>query len=102
MLFLKSLDLEYHNLDPERGLYRGLQQEGAVHDLLSEHEITQAMEFAPVGTRAQIRGQMIAQNAENIKSIHWTGIEFSDGETLDLTGVIHSEDVENILTAGNS
>ena len=100
--WLKSLDLEYHNLDPERGLYRGLQQEGAVHDLLSEHEITQAMEFAPVGTRAQIRGQMIAQNAENIKSIHWTGIEFSDGETLDLTGVIHSEDVENILTAGNS
>ncbi len=100
--WLKSLDLEYHNLDPDRGLYRGLQQEGAVHSLLTENEIIRAMESPPEGTRAQIRGQAVAQDVENIKSIHWTGIEFANGEVLDLTGVIHSEDVENILTAGNS
>ena len=95
--WLKSLDLEYHNLDPDRGLYRGLQQEGSVYSLLSENEIARAVESPPEGTRAQIRGQAVAQDAENIKSIHWTGVEFANGEVLDLTGVISSEEVENIL-----
>ena len=95
--WLKSLDLEYHNLDPERGLYLGLQQEGAVHSLLNEKEIARAMESPPDGTRAKIRGQAVAQDAENIKSIHWTGVEFASGELLDLTGVICPEEVESIL-----
>jgi proteasome accessory factor A len=99
--WLKSLDLEYHNLDSDRGLYRGLQQEGAVHSLLSENEINRAMEFPPEGTRAQLRGQMVAQDAENIKSIHWTGVEFNNREVLDLTGVICPEDVEKILQSRN-
>ncbi|MBC8287661.1 MAG: proteasome accessory factor PafA2 family protein [Nitrospinae bacterium] len=96
---LKSLDLEYHNLDPDRGLYRGLQQEGEVYSLLSEEEIVRAIESPPAGTRAQIRGQAVAQGAENIKRIHWTGVEFVNGEILDLTGVISSEEVEAILNS---
>ena len=94
---LKSLDLEYHNLDPDRGLYRGLQQEGDVYSLLNEEEIAHATESPPLGTRAQIRGQAVAQSADNIKRIHWTGVEFANGEVLDLTGVISSEEVEKFL-----
>jgi Pup amidohydrolase len=94
---LKSLDLEYHNLDPDRGLYRGLEQEGDVYSLLSEEEIVRAVDSPPIGTRAQIRGQAVAQAAENIKRIHWTGVEFESGEILDLTGVISSEEVEEML-----
>lgn len=97
---LKSLDLEYHNLDPDRGLYRGLEQEGEVCSLLSEEEIVRAVESPPEGTRAQVRGQAVAQSAENIKRIHWTGVEFTNGEILDLTGVIESEEVEEILNSG--
>ncbi len=95
--WLKSLDLEYHNLDPDRGLYLGLQKEGAVHSLLTEKEVALAMELPPEGTRAQIRGQIVAQDSENVKSIHWTGVEFANGEILDLTGVIHPEEVETVL-----
>ena len=94
---LKSLDLEYHNLDPDRGLYRALQQEEEVYSLLTEKETARAIEFPPEGTRAQIRGQAVAQEAENIKRIHWTGVEFANGDILDLTGVIGSEEVEKIL-----
>ena len=97
--WVKSLDLEYHNLNPDRGLYRGLQQEGAVYTLLDEKEIARAMESPPKGTRAQIRGQVVKQDAENIKRIHWTGVELENGEILDLTGVIRPEEVENILNA---
>jgi Pup amidohydrolase len=85
---LKSLDLEYHNLNSDRGLYRGLQQEGDVFSLLSEEEIARAVESPPVGTRAQIRGQAVAQ-----------GVEFANGEILDLTGVIGPEEVEEILNS---
>jgi Pup amidohydrolase len=95
---LKSLDLEYHNLDPDRGLYLGLQQGEEVYSLLNEQEIVHAIESPPEGTRAQIRGQAVSQDAGNIESIHWTRVEFSSGEILDLTGVIGSEEVEKVFS----
>ena len=91
---LQSLDLEYHNLDPDRGLYRGLEQENHVYSLLTEEEINCAIEFPPAGTRAKIRGDAVNKESEKIKSIHWTGIEFKNGDVVDLTGVISKEDVE--------
>ena len=96
---LQSLDLEYHNLDPDRGLYRGLEQENEVFSLLTEKEISRAIEFPPEGTRAKIRGDAVSKESEKIKSIHWTGIEFKNGDVLDLTGVISQEDVEKIYVA---
>ena len=93
---LQSLDLEYHNLDPDRGLYRGLEQENGVFSLLTEKEISRAIEFPPEGTRAKIRGDAVSKESEKIKSIHWTGIEFKNGDVLDLTGVISQEDLEKV------
>ena len=95
---LQSLDLEYHNLDPDRGLYRGLEQENHVYSLLTEEEINCAIEFPPAGTRAKIRGDAVNKESEKIKSIHWTGIEFKNGDLVDLTGVISKEDVEKNYT----
>jgi len=91
---LQSLDLEYHNLDLDRGLYRGLEQENGVFSLLTEKEISRAIEFPPEGTRAKIRGDAVSKESEKIKSIHWTGIEFKNGDVLDLTGVISQKDLE--------
>ena len=96
---LQSLDLEYHNLDPDRGLYRGLEQENHVYSLLTEEEINCAIEFPPAGTRAKIRGDAVNKESEKIKSIHWTGIEFKNGDLVDLTGVISKEDVEKTHSA---
>ena len=96
---LQSLDLEYHNLDPDRGLYRGLEQENHVYSLLTEEEINCAIEFPPAGTRAKIRGDAVNKESEKIKSIHWTGIEFKNGDVVDLTGVISKEDVEKTHSA---
>ena len=96
---LQSLDLEYHNLDPDRGLYRGLEQENEVFSLLTEKEISRAIEFTPEGTRAKIRGDAVSKESEKIKSIHWTGVEFKNGDVIDLTGVISQEDVEKIYVA---
>ena len=97
---LQSLDLEYHNLDPDRGLYRGLEQENEVYSLLTEEEISRAIEFPPEGTRAKIRGEAVRKESEKIKKIHWTGIEFNNGDVLDLTGAISQEDVGRVHVTG--
>ena len=97
---IQSLDLEYHNLDPDRGLYRGLEQEKEILLLLSEKEISRAIEFPPQGTRAKIRGDFVSKAGEKIKSIHWTGIEFENGDLLDLTGVISQEEVGKTHVTG--
>jgi proteasome accessory factor A len=49
---LHSLDLEYHNLDPEQSLFGALQQDGMMLRLLTEEEIRRAMREPPANTRA--------------------------------------------------
>ncbi len=94
---LQSLDLEYHNLDPERGLYYGLRDEGSVTGLIEPETVAAAVHQAPRDTRARIRGQVVEQELDRIKNIHWTGIEFHNGDYLDLSGIISREDVVQAL-----
>jgi len=96
---LQSVDLEYHNIDPDRGLYYGMQQAGEVTGLIPEKRIEKALDTPPKGTRAEIRGQMVDRELDRIKKIHWTGIEFDNGDTLDLTDIILPEDVERMLNS---
>ena len=56
---LKSLDLEYHNLHPEKSLYYGLLQEGRVPRLTTDKVIDLAMEHAPRNTRAYGRSELV-------------------------------------------
>ena len=97
---IQSLDLEYHNLDPDRGLYRGLEQEKEVLSLFTEKEISGAIKFPPQETRAKIRGDVVSKESKKIKSVHWTGIEFENGDLLDLTGVISQEEVGKTHVTG--
>jgi proteasome accessory factor A len=96
---LQSLDLEYHNMDPERGLFYGLQQNQAVLELVPEVEIQKAMHQPPAGTRARIRGGVVDREPDQVKKIHWTGIEFMNGDFLDLSDVITQDDVEQVLNS---
>ena len=91
--WMKSLDLEYHNIDAERGLFRGLEQEGRVARFFSEEAVEEAMTRPPSDTRARLRGEAVAHRADEIKGIHWTAVEFKDGSVLEMSDVIHPEDV---------
>jgi proteasome accessory factor A len=97
--WIKSLDLEYHNLDPERGLYRGLEQNGAVYSMLPEDEVLRAIKQPPEDTRALVRGLAVKHSAGKIKNIHWTGIEFTDGSFIDLSQTVSSADVERLINS---
>jgi proteasome accessory factor A len=56
---LKSLDLEYHNLNPEKGLYYGLIEEGRAPRLTTDRAVELAADHAPKNTRAYGRGELI-------------------------------------------
>ncbi len=56
---LKSLDLEYHNLHPERGLYYGLEDEGRGPRLTTDKGVRLAQDNPPRNTRAFGRGELV-------------------------------------------
>ena len=97
--WIKSLDLEYHNIDPERGLYRGLEQTGDLYSMFSKDEVQKAITQPPEDTRALVRGLAVTHGTKKIKNIHWTGIEFTDGNFIDLSQTITSADLEHLINS---
>ena len=75
--WLASLDLEYHNLDPERGLFFGLEAEGRTTTISLEEDILKAMKQGPIDTRGGLRGLCIQRFGNDIASIQWEGVQFN-------------------------
>jgi proteasome accessory factor A len=77
---LQSLDLEYHNVDPEAGLYLGLEQEGQVRRVVTDEEIARAVTSPPSGSpRALVRGLAVAKFAEAVQEVTWSRMTLGDG-----------------------
>ena len=77
--WLQAIDLEYHNLRPEAGLYHELVRQGSMRRLVTEEEIKQAIFAPPEETRAYFRGRAVARFDAQIKSIQWDEVVFADG-----------------------
>ncbi len=74
------LDLAYHDVVRERGLYHLLARQGRVQTLLDEDEITQAMTEPPATTRAALRGRFIreAKAARRDYTVDWVHLKLND------------------------
>lgn len=57
--WMASLDLEYHNLNPSRGLAAALEDEGKMPRRTTDDAIDLAVECPPRNTRASARGELI-------------------------------------------
>jgi proteasome accessory factor A len=77
--WLQSVDLEYHNLDLDHGLYYELVREGLIRRVTSEEEIKAAIFNPPETTRAFFRGRAVARFNDEISSIQWDEIVFTNG-----------------------
>ncbi len=77
--WLASLDLEYHHVDPSRGLFLGLEQEGKTTRLVDDREIRRAMAEGPRDTRGGIRGLCITRFPDQVKSVQWERVQFRGG-----------------------
>ena len=71
---LQSIELAYHDVDPQNSLYYGLVESGAMRTLVNEKEIETAMEIAPHNTRAALRGAIVRKFKEQIKAVSWGAI----------------------------
>lgn len=78
--YLQSLDLAYHDVDPEMGLYYGLEQAGAMRRIVTEAHILASMSCPPSDTRAFLRGQFVAKFPKAVRSIGWNGVAFQHKE----------------------
>jgi proteasome accessory factor A len=77
--WLQSIDLEYHNLDLDRGLYYEVLRKGLMRRVTDEDEIKSAIFNPPETTRAFFRGRTVARFNDEISSIQWDEIVFANG-----------------------
>ena len=76
--WLQSIDLEYHNVDLERGMYYELVREGVMRRVVTEDEIKMSIFSPPETTRAFFRGRSVARFNDEISSIQWDEIVFAN------------------------
>jgi proteasome accessory factor A len=74
--YLQSLDLAYHDVNPEAGLYYGLEQSGEMRRLVTDARIQAAMSCPPADTRALIRGTFAEKFGSAVRAIGWNGVAF--------------------------
>ncbi len=80
---LRLIDLQYHDVDPVRGLYHKLVQGERVERLVTDEEVTAAMISPPLDTRAYFRGSCLARYASSLVAASWDALIFDlDGQTL--------------------
>lgn len=56
---LHSVDLEYHNIDPEKSLFHAIQEMGRTRRTLEEVDVVDAMTEPPANTRAKGRSKLV-------------------------------------------
>lgn len=96
---LQSLDLEYHNVSPQTGLFYGLEQVGAMRRLITDEEVEEAMTTPPENTRALGRGQIIAHLAAKPGAryvIDWDAVYIERNRQLDLKNPFHTYEKEAV------
>ena len=68
---LKLLDLQYHDVRPDRSLYEKLVRAGKVERLVAEADVTTAMTVPPASTRAYFRGQCLTRWPDAVVAANW-------------------------------
>ena len=77
--WLASLDLEYHNIDPEAGLFLSLELAGNTRRVCNDEQIEEAIRSGPTDTRGGIRGLCVSRFPNRIQSIQWERVLFKGG-----------------------
>jgi proteasome accessory factor A len=78
---LRLLDLQYHDLDPARGLFHRIQEAGRIRRLFTNEEITAAMTSPPETTRAYFRGECLRRYGHAVVAANWDSLVFDIGQS---------------------
>jgi proteasome accessory factor A len=74
------LDLQYHDVSRERGVFYRLQAAGAVERMVTDAAIEKAIEHPPETTRARLRGEFIRKAKERRRdfTVDWVHLKLND------------------------
>lgn len=76
---LRAIDLQYHDVRRERGLYHRLAASGKVERLTTDEEIEAAVMEPPEDTRAYFRGRCISKYPDAIAAASWDSLIVDTG-----------------------
>ncbi len=77
---LRLLSLQYHDVDPDRGLYHRLVKSGRMRRLFTDDEVAEAALHPPETTRAYFRGISVRKFADALVAANWDSLVFDVGE----------------------
>jgi Pup amidohydrolase len=96
--WLQSLDLEYHRLSLEEGLYYGLEQSGGMLGAPDEALVQRAMTEPPASTRARVRGLCVQKFPDAILSAQWDHVTLEGAKgpiRISLLDLFSPEEIEH-------
>ncbi len=86
---LHSVDMEYHNINPDQGLFHALQSMGQTVRMIDDLDAMDAMTDPPQNTRAKGRGGLIKQLLTGPKpryyGVDWSGVTMGHRDHRDLS-----------------
>lgn len=94
--WLQSLDLEYHRIDFDEGLYYGLEANGMIEGVPDSLQAEAAETQPPEGSRAWVRGRLIQKFGDAVKWVQWDHVLLqSDAQLVrvDLTDLFAEKDI---------
>ncbi len=77
---LRLIDLQYHDVAPERSLHRRLVQAGRMERLFTDEQIARATAEPPERTRAYFRGRCLERFPEAVVAANWDSLVLDVGE----------------------
>jgi proteasome accessory factor A len=77
---VQMLDLQYHDIRPDKGLYNLLERQGKVARIVTDAEINRAIHEPPEDTRAYFRGECLKRYAGQVFGVNWDSISFGIGD----------------------
>lgn len=72
------IDFQYHDIDPQRGLYNRLAARGAIRRMTSDEQLERAVTTPPEQTRAWARGRFVAELGDRVRTAGWDHVVVTD------------------------
>jgi proteasome accessory factor PafA2 len=76
---LRAIDLQYHDVRRDRGLYHRLERSGKVERLTTDDQVQRAVMEPPDDTRAYFRGRCISKFPDAIAAASWDSLILDTG-----------------------
>ena len=71
---LALIDLQYTDIDPDRGLYHALVKRGRMRTIVPTEAVEHAVTCPPSDTRAWLRGHLVANYSEAVLAANWDSL----------------------------